>query len=50
MKKYQIKLYNGDNIPNSIYYIERKNVIEVGNHIKTMKSINSKFKFEYAEV
>ena len=51
MNKYEIKLYyNNNNIPKSIYYIERDNVIGVGNHIKLMKSMNSEFKLEYKKV
>tara|TARA_B100000287_G_C20415430_1_gene695355 strand:- start:413 stop:568 length:156 start_codon:yes stop_codon:yes gene_type:complete len=51
MNKYQIKLYNNnDNIPKSVYYIERNNVIGVAKHIKTMQSINSEFKLEYKKV
>ena len=33
-----------------IYYIERENVIGVGNHIKTMKSVNPEFRLEYKKV
>ena len=52
MKRYEIKLFNDTNktLPKSIYYIERKNVIGVGNHIKTMKSVNPELEFEYKEV
>ena len=51
MEIYEIKLYNGKNdIPKSIYYIERENVIGVGNHIKTMKSVNPEFRLEYKKV
>ena len=58
MKKYQIKLYKNnsndqlerDDVPKSIYYIERKNVIEVGNHIKLMRSLDDRFKLEYEEI
>ena len=58
MKKYQIKLYKNnsndqlerEDVPKSIYYIERKNVIEVGNHIKLMRSLDDRFKLEYEEI
>ena len=51
MEMYEIKLYDGqNNMPKSVYYIERKNVIGVGNHIKTMKSVNPEFRLEYKKV
>ncbi len=50
MNTYEIKLYNNNDMPQSIYYIERNNIIEVGKHIKTMKSINPEFRLEYKKV
>ena len=50
MERFEIKLYNGNNIPKSIYYIERNNVIGVAKHIKLMESINSEFRLEYKKV
>jgi len=50
MERFEIKLYNNGDIPKSIYYIERENVIGVGNHIKLMKSLNPEFELAYSKV